>query len=270
MFPLDSVELPIIKKGDAEDTHFKDVFDEDVKGLRFYRTLGESYPDIETGLRTFTQAYLACVAAVDDCIGQVVDSIDNSPLKDNTIIILTSDHGWNMGQKDFLFKNSPWEESTRIPFVVRAPGVAQPGTVAEHPISLIDLYPTLNDLCGLQGDTRKNNKGAQLDGFSVRPFLENPTSGQWDGPEGALTMVHAQENAVQGVSKEDTEDPAKQHWSLRTKRWRYIRYNNGAEELYDHDNDPHEWTNLAKNPEFEHYKTALYQQLLKQSNLQEL
>ena len=69
-----------------------------------------------------------------------------------------------MGQKDYLFKNSPWEESTRVPLVIRAPGVAKPGGIAEHPVSLIDLYPTLADLCGLEGDTRKNEKGAPLDG----------------------------------------------------------------------------------------------------------
>jgi arylsulfatase A-like enzyme len=268
-FPIEDVELPIIKPGDAEDCHYKEVFDAEVKGLKYFRLLNESYPEKDAGVRAFTQAYLASVAAVDECIGQVVDAVDNSPLKDNTIIVLTSDHGWNMGEKDFLFKNSLWEESTRIPFVVRAPGVAKPGAVAEHPISLIDLYPTLIDLCGLKGDTRKNEKGARLDGFSVRPFLENPKNGKWDGPDGALTMVNADENAIVDLPDEDYNNPEKQHWSLRTRRWRYIRYNNGMEELYDHGNDPHEWTNLADNPEFEQQKKLLGQQLLKQTHPKE-
>ena len=249
MFPLDSIEMPVIKSNDAADTHFADVLDRDAKGLRFFRLLGESYPNTETGIKTFTQAYLACVTAVDDCIGQVVDAIDNSPFKDNTIIIVTSDHGWNMGQKDYLFKNSPWEESTRVPFVVRAPGVAKPGGVAEHPVSLIDLYPTLVDLCGLKGDTRKNKKGASLDGHSIRPFLESPKGGKWEGPEGALTMIFA--------GPESKNDPDKQHWTVRTKRWRYIRYNNGTEELYDHDKDPMEWTNLADSSEHAVTKASL-------------
>lgn len=267
LFPLESVQLPVIKPGDAHDTHMKDLYDQDVKGFRYYRWLNESYTDPDEGLRRFTQAYLACVAAVDDCIGQVIEAVDNSPFKDNTIIVLVSDHGWQMGQKDFLFKNSPWEEATRIPFVVRAPGVTKPGGVAEHPISLIDLYPTLVDLCGLKGDTRKNEKGAPLDGFSVRPFLEEPISGKWDGPEAALTMLHAGENATIKQPEEHYNNPSKQSFSLRTKRWRYIRYYNGMEELYDHANDPREWTNLANNPEFISVKRDLYKQLQKQTNL---
>lgn len=262
-FPLKTLELPIIKTGDAEDCHYADVFDENVKGLKYFRLLNESYPEKNAGIRAFTQAYLASVAAVDECIGQVVDAVDNSPLKDNTIIVLTSDHGWNMGEKDFLFKNSLWEESTRVPFVVRAPGVAKPGTVAEHPISLIDLYPTLVDLCSLTGDTFKNEKGAPLDGFSVRPFLENPTAGTWRGPEGVLTMVNADENAKVDLPDEDYNNPSRQHWSVRTQRWRYIRYNNGAEELYDHDNDPHEWTNLEKSPEHAEIKKEMGEILIK-------
>ena len=87
----------------------------------------QSYPDLEAGLKAFTRAYLASVAAVDECIGRVVDAVDNSPFKNNTIIVVTSDHGWNMGEKDYLFKNAPWEESTRVPFIIRAPGVTEPG-----------------------------------------------------------------------------------------------------------------------------------------------
>ncbi len=268
LFPLDSVELPVIKANDIDDSHYRDLFDDDVKGLKYFRLLKASYPDQDAGIRAFTQAYLASVSAADDCIGKVVDAVDNSPLKDNTIIVLVSDHGWNMGQKDFLFKNALWEESTRVPFIVRAPGVTQPGGVAEHPISLIDLYPTLVDLCGLKGDTRKNNKGAKLDGFSVRPFLENPKAETWDGPEGALIMLNADENAKVDLPDEDYNNPLRQHWSLRTQRWRYIRYNNGMEELYDHENDPYEWTNLAENPEFAQQKQMLYKQLKKQTGLE--
>ena len=172
----------------------------------------------------------------------------------NTIIVVTSDHGWTMGQKDYLFKNSPWEESTRVPFVIRAPGITQPGGIAEHPISLIDLYPTLVDLCELKGDTRKNVKGAPLDGHSVRPFLENPKSRSWEGPDAALTMVYAG-----GHTKMDAD---RQHWTLRTERWRYIRYNNGAEELYDHHNDPRDWTNLADLATYAAIKKLLYQKML--------
>jgi len=261
MYPLDKLELPTIKPDDAEDTHYREIFDPNHKGLRYYRTLVEAYNgDEEMAIKVFTQAYLACVTAVDDCIGQVVEAVDNSPFKDNTIIVVTSDHGWQMGQKDYLFKNSPWEESCRIPFVVRAPGVAKAGGIAEHPVSLIDLYPTLVDLCGLPRETRKNDDGAELDGHSVRPFLENPKGGKWDGPEGALSMIYIGE-LNKGHSAEEKNMLKNQHWSYRTDRWRYIRYNDGVEELYDHENDPREWTNLAGSPEHAAIKQQLNTQM---------
>ncbi|VGO19753.1 Choline-sulfatase [Pontiella sulfatireligans] len=261
MYPLDELELPPIKPHDADDTHYREIFNPNQKGLRYYRMLVESFNgDEEKAIKVFTQAYLACVTAVDECIGQVVDAIDNSPLKDNTIIVVTSDHGWQMGQKEYLFKNSPWEESCRIPFVVRAPGVAKAGAIAEHPVSLIDLYPTLVDLCGLEKETRKNNDGAKLDGHSVRPFLENPTSGTWDGPEGALSMIYIGD-LNKGYSAEEKNEVKNQHWSYRTERWRYIRYNDGVEELYDHESDPREWTNLANSPEHAAIKKQLNKQM---------
>ena len=104
----------------------------------------------------------ACVNAVDECIGQVIDAVEDNGLSENTIIIVTSDHGWDMGQKDFLFKHSPWEGSTRIPLIIHAPRVAKAGAEVKQPVSLIDLYPTLIDLCGIKGDNRKNEKGVPL------------------------------------------------------------------------------------------------------------
>jgi iduronate 2-sulfatase len=245
----------VIKPNDAEDCHYKDVFDSDQKGLKYFRLLKESYPDLDSALKAFTQAYLASVAAVDECVGRVIEAVDKSPFKDNTIIVVTSDHGWNMGEKDYLFKNSLWEESTRVPLIIRAPGVAVPGGIAEHPVSLIDIYPTLIDLCGLEGDTRKNKKGAKLDGHSLCPFLKDPKSETWTGPDAALTMIYA---------RKGTEgDPTKQHWSVRTRRWRYILYNNGSEELYDHDTDPYEWINLCGDTRYGKVKADLKAQLFR-------
>ena len=106
-FPLDSIKLPKIIEGDVKDTHLHDVLTKG-KGHHYYKALQASYPGNE-GLKRFTQAYLAYVAFVDHCIGQVLNELNNSPLKDNTIVMITSDHGWNMGEKDHLFKNSPWE-----------------------------------------------------------------------------------------------------------------------------------------------------------------
>lgn len=254
-FPLSDVLLPVIQAGDAADTRLGEVAKPSDKGPRYFRLLSESYSDGAEGIRAFTRAYLASVAAVDDCVGEVLRAVDETSLKENTIVVVTSDHGWQMGQKDFLFKNSPWEEATRVPLIIRAPGVTLVGGVAESPVSLIDLYPTLADLCSLEGSTLKNQQGKPLDGHSLRTLLQDPASRDWGGPEAALTMVYAGD-IYDG-------DLLKQHWSLRTRRWRYIRYGNGAEELYDHQTDPREWVNLAGDPAHVESRRRLSTMLLK-------
>ena len=152
MFPLESVKLPVIKPGDVEDTFLHTVSGTDQgdldRGAKIYQSLVASYGSKEEALRRFIQAYLAAVAADDEHIGKMLDVIDNSSLRDNTIIILTGDHGWQMGQKDYVYKNSLWEESTRVPLIIRVPGVTNGGATS-YPVSLVDLYPTLIDLCGL-------------------------------------------------------------------------------------------------------------------------
>ncbi len=220
--------IPEGKEPDSERT-------EDM-GTRLFSVLVASYPSQDEALRHFIQAYLASVASIDELIGQILDTIDNSPLKDNTIVILTSDHGWGMGEKDYLYKNSLWQESTQVPLIVRAPGTAKAGARVDHPVSLIDLYPTLIDLCGLTGDTRKNDEGRPLDGHSLSPFLEDPQTDQWSGPDEVLTALYKWARFY---------DPAEQSYALRSKDWRYIRYANGKEELYHDAVDPYEWDNLA-------------------------
>ncbi len=252
MFPLESVQPVKTLKGDVADTHYAEVMAPLNVGPRAYKALIECYGSEEAGLKVLTQAYLACVAAVDECIGQVLDALDRSGMADNTIVILTSDHGYALGEKEYCYKNSLWEESARIPLVVRAPGLGKPGTDAGQPVSLIDLYPTLVDLCGLKGDTRKNDKGRPLDGRSIRPFIEDPAAGTREGPEGVLTVVTGGK-PVNGSNH---------HWSLRTEKWRYIVYSTGKEELYDHDNDPYEWKNLADSPEFSSIKKQLVARLV--------
>lgn len=240
-YPLESLELPKILQGDAEDTYLTKSRGGNDRGLKLFNSLVASYDgDVELALKHFTQAYLACVASVDELVGLILDAVDQSPLKDNTIIVFTSDHGWGTGPKDYVYKNSLWEESTRVPFIIRAPGVAKKGADVEHPTSLVDLYPTLIELCGLSGDTRRNEQGAVIDGNSLVPLMINPVIDDWGGPEGALTAIH----------KWKDMDPMMQNYSLRTKDWRYIRYYTGDEELYDHRSDLLEWDNLASNPEY--------------------
>jgi iduronate 2-sulfatase len=134
-FPIDEIELPEILDDDVEDTFKHTVTNEEVdRGKMIYESLIASYDgDRDLALRKFTQAYLASVASVDDLVGEILDAVDNSSLKDNTIIIFTSDHGWGMGEKNHLFKNSLWKESTRVPLSIRAPGVSQNGQTSDTP-----------------------------------------------------------------------------------------------------------------------------------------
>lgn len=257
MFPFNEVQLSEIKPGDAEDTYYKNIYPAEEKGLRYFRTIKESYGgEAELGLKHFLQAYLACIAFVDEQIGVVIDAINNSKFKDNTIIVLVADHGWQMGEKDYLFKNSPWEESTRIPMIVRFPG-AEKGIRVDHPVSLIDVFPTLTDLCNLKGNHTKNETGGKLGGFSLKPLLLNPKTKKWEGPNGAISMV--------GVGL-NTEDKLKQTYSYRTKDWRYILYMDGSEELYNHKTDPFEWENLASKKDFSTKKAELKKEMLKLVN----
>ena len=163
------------------------------------------------------------------------------PWGKNTIVVLTSDHGWGMGEKDYLYKNSLWQESTRVPLIIKAPGVSQIGQECRDPVSLIDVYPTLLDLCQLPTNTRKNEKGHDLDGHSLKPLLKNPANGQWSGPSSALTALYKWRTKY---------EPSKESYSLRSRDFRYIRYENGKEELYDTRVDPLEWKNVAASDEY--------------------
>jgi len=258
-FPLDTIKLPDIKPGDADDTfkHTITSAEDDRsgdRGTKMYDSLVAAYGgNRELALKQFIQAYLACVAAVDDLVGEILDVIDHSALKENTIVVFTSDHGWGMGEKDYLYKNSLWQESTRVPLAVRAPGVSKAGGRSDLPVSLVDLYPTLIDLCGLPTDTMKNEQGRPLDGHSLKPLLTDPANGSWEGPDYALTALFKWAKLY---------IPSEQSYSLRYEDWRYIRYQNGREELYQTAKDPHEWTNLALHAEHEARLRTCRDQLL--------
>ena len=258
MYPLEDIQLANILENDKFDTfrNYENIIKVESdqsnsnnsslthrqlkrRWIEMYENLKDSYDDPEEGLRRFTQAYLACVSAVDDNIGQVMKAIDNSNLKDNTIVVLVSDHGWTMGEKDHVYKNSLWEESTRVPLIIRSPKSSNPGSFVNHPVSLIDIYPTLLDLAGLDTDTKKNEKGRSLDGYSLVPFLKDPETKNWEGPDAALTVVYS--------SDDNKNNPSNHHYSVRTKDWRYIIYDSGKEELYHNAEDPKEWNNLVFN-----------------------
>jgi iduronate 2-sulfatase len=259
MFPIDKIELDKWLQDDEKDTFYKqNITDKDSnkntdklemdKGPRYYRLLLESYGgNREIAMKHFLQAYLACVAFVDEQVGVVIDALNKSEFKDNTIVVFTSDHGWQMGEKGYLFKNSPWEESARIPLIIKTP-TTKAGEKVEHPVSLIDIFPTLIDLASLKGATKKNDMGANMGGYSLRPFLEDSNSKKWKGPNGALTIIG---NFGNTMPKE------KQNYSYRTLDWRYIRYSDGNEELYDHRIDPYEWNNIASDTKYKKIKKEL-------------
>ena len=174
--------------------------------------------------RNLVRSYLACVSFVDAQVGRVLDALDASGRAENTIVMLWSDHGFHLGEKGITGKLSLWERSTRVPLIVAGPGVAR-GAKVTSPAELIDVYPTLAELCALP-------PRAGLEGQSLVPQLTDPAAPRTFP---AITTHGQNSHAV------------------RSHRFRYIRYFDGGEELYDHEHDPNEWTNRAANPS--HAKT---------------
>jgi arylsulfatase A-like enzyme len=251
-YPIDKINLDEWLPKDEKDTHWLENFDPKKKGPKYYHMLVESYNgDREIAMKHFLQAYLACVTFVDEQIGKVVDALNNSKFKNNTVIVFTSDHGWQMGEKNYLFKNSPWEESARVPLIIKTPG-SKNGVKVTQPVSLVDIFPTLIDYCSITGDNKKNSNGGQLGGNSLRPLIEE-NDHKWEGPNGALTIVG---NFGSKIPAE------KQNFSYRTKDWRYILYSNGKEELYNHKKDTREWKNLATSKKHRKTKAKLKKEMM--------
>ena len=221
LYQRESIRLPHLNPNDLDDLP--------ATGLKFASQRREDYELVtKTGkYRELVHAYLASISFADAMVGRLLDTVDESGQADNTIIVLWSDHGWHLGEKQHLHKFTLWERATHIPLIVVAPGVTSPGAVCQQPVDMLALFPTLNDLCQLPEIDR-------LDGHSLAPLLKNPTP---TGKRPAITS-HGQNNHA-----------------VRSKRWRYIRYADGGEELYDHSNDPNEWTNLATRPEFASIRT---------------
>jgi len=166
------------------------------------------------------RSYLACTSFVDSQIGRVLTALEHSGQADNTLIVLWSDHGFHLGEKLITGKNTLWDRSTRVPLLFAGPGVGT-GTCSQ-PAELLDIYPTLIDLCDLP---RKDD----LEGHSLLPQLRDSAAKR---PWPAVT-THNHDNH-----------------GIRSAHWRYIRYADGSEELYDMRNDPHEWTNLIGDPKY--------------------
>ncbi len=189
------------------------------------------------------QAYYASISFMDTQVGKVVDTLDTLGLAENTIIVFTSDHGYHMGEHGLWQKMSLFEESARVPMLIVAPGVTKPSTVAGTPVSHVDLYPTLTELCGISAP--KN-----LQGQSLVPILSdaNETGRGW-----ALCQVTRGGGPARATIGTDVASNGRRYfgYTLRTDRWRYTQWDKGdrGHELYDHEADPRELTNLADSPQ---------------------
>ncbi|NLR93718.1 sulfatase-like hydrolase/transferase [Flammeovirga agarivorans] len=237
MFPLESIELPKIYLDDREDF----TYDRTNRGHEIVDALEHSHIDKNEGLKRYFQGYLASVAFADEMVGKVVDAVENSKYKDNTVIMLFSDHGYLMGEKDYSHKNNLWEHSTRVPLIIKSPIHKNThGGKVNHPVSLVDIYPTLQDLCSLTGDTKFSEAGADLDGNSLKPFLFDVNSSDFTGDEVALSVI--------GNWFYKTSD--RQNYGIKSQRFRYINRYDGQDELYDHKYDQDEFINVIDDPAY--------------------
>ena len=216
LYPEDKLIMPPVKANDRDDVpEF---------AWNLHWKLPEprlSWLEKNNQWRPLVRAYLATISLMDSQVGRVLDALDTSGMRDNTIVVLFSDHGWHLGEKGITGKNTLWERSTRVPLIFAGPGIKS-NAKSNRPVELLDLYPTLAELSGSPVKTG-------LEGHSLAKLLKNPNAARaWP----AIT-THNQNNHT-----------------VRSERWRYIRYADGSEELYDHQTDPHEWTNLAQDKRY--------------------
>lgn len=214
LYPLDEIVMPSIPSHEMQDIPLPG------KAMAYGTLPGGDHKNVlDVGpnyWREMVRAYLACVSFVDAQAGRVLAALEDSPYADNTIVVFWSDHGQHLGEKLHWRKQCLWEESTRVPLAFHVPGLTTAKATCRRSVSLLDVYPTLLDLCNLPPVKR-------LEGRSLLPLLQNPRA-TWKHP--AITTWYYKNHAV------------------RSERWRYIRYRDGSEELYDHENDPQENRNL--------------------------
>lgn len=222
LFPLESIKLPPYLENDLDDLP--------PAAVRMAHPETDHVPMQKSGRwKEAVQAYLATIAYCDMNLGRLLDALEKSAYRDNTIICLWGDHGWHLGEKHHWRKFALWEEATKAPFMWVVPGLTKPNTICERTVDFMSIFPTLTELCGIP--TPAHNEGV-----SIRRLLADPKA-PWDLP---ARTTHKFNNHT-----------------VRTEGWRYIRYANGDEELYDEAKDPNEWTNLAARPEFAARKAEL-------------
>ncbi|MEM6915070.1 MAG: sulfatase [Verrucomicrobiota bacterium] len=222
-YPLDEILLPRVIEGDLKDIP--------AKGKALAKAKRNDWDRIRSSgkWKEAIQAYLASITYADAQLGRVLKALEESEASENTVVVLWSDHGWHLGEKEHWHKTTLWEEATRVPFLIAAPGYEP--AVTKRAVGLIDLFPTLNELCGLPLLKRQ-------DGQSLVPLMLNPEA-EWKRP----AVIEYQRGNV----------------AVRSDRFRYIRYADGTEELYDLEADPDEWENRADDSELSSVKSELKQ-----------
>ncbi len=222
LYPLDTIQTPPVLTNDLADVPRR--------GVEFANPNGAHANILKAGLwPDRVRAYLAAVSFADAQIGRLLDALDKSPYRDNTIIVFVGDNGWHLGQKEHWGKVTLWNEANRVPLIWVAPGVAKAGAICEHGVDLMSLYPTLCELAGVPVPKH-------AEGVSIKPLLAKPDAA-WTQP--ALSTMY------------------RNNHTLRTAEWRYSRYEDGTEELYNERTDPREWTNVAAKPEYADVKKSL-------------
>jgi len=230
MYPLDKIELPPYREDDLDDIP--------PAGVKMARGPGSNSPDkpsdheamLKSGRwKEAVQAYLATITYLDGQVGRLLDALDKSAYRDNTIIVLLGDHGWSLGEKHHWRKFALWEEPTRAPFIWVVPGVTKAGTRSIRTVDFMSIYPTLSELCRMPIPKH-------VEGVSIKKLLADPNA-KWTTP---ALITHGFKNHA-----------------VRTEQWRYIHYENGDEELYDETKDPYEWTNVARDKKSDKMKTEL-------------
>jgi iduronate 2-sulfatase len=235
MYPPDKMPVAHTPSGDLDDIP--------LAALTSRRT------DMDEKLqREALQAYFASVSFMDQQVGKLLDALDRLQLRDKTVVVFHSDHGYHLGEHGCLWqKQSVFEESARVPLIISSPGAKGAGKPTSALAELVDVYPTVAELCGLKAP-------ATLPGKSLAPQMSDPSQ---PGKGFALTQVRrggggggkAKANKVAEGKQGKNAGPAFVGYSLRTDRFRYTEWDGGKQgvELYDHQQDPHEYTNLAKN-----------------------
>ena len=228
MHPVDSIRIPDVKEDDLDDVPSAAPF-QDSPGSQLKPTEQHDWVLKNDLWAEAIQGYLASMSFADAMVGRIVKALDGSGRADRTIVVLVSDHGFHLGEKGRWRKMTLWEESTRVPLIIVAPGVTSPGSQSAEAVSLLDIFPTIAELAGLDAP-------GHADGQSLIPLLADA---------GAMRA----EPAISVWGRGNT--------AVRDDRYRLIRYVDGSEELYDHDVDPNEWTNLADDERYDSVRKRL-------------